>query len=178
MANIKTFGKNMRWVFLCCIPLLFASCIAPTYRLYAGSSRPSAEIAVLKSSPSVYVDSVDGITACENIADKSWGEKVVGGYQHPLATPLEKKEWYGRVTIVDFRIELLPGPHTLSVRYGGWHGKSVQNLEIAFTAEAGKTYTIKHWAKTEKSTMTPYGRGWKTETEGSWNAWVEEVRRE
>ena len=118
---------------------LLASCAGPVYKLYEGPNLQPNEIAVLKNSPgwsglSVYVDSIDGITRSND-------------------------EFYGSMWDGSFRVELLPGEHTVSVRYTSDY-YSVQNKDITFHAEAGKIYTVK--ASIDSAAM-------------KWTAWVEEI---
>lgn len=107
---------------------LIACSTTPVYKLYDGIDRNSSEIAVLKNSfslldTSIYIDSVDGISPNDASAIKSfYGSKLTG----------------------NFRIELLPGKHVVSVRYG-YQGTSVGSFTVEdailnFEAKAGKTY--------------------------------------
>lgn len=122
---------------------MLVSCATPVYKLHELSHVQPDKIAVLKDSPGsggldVFVESVDGITPPDARGNKStYGSK--------------------------FRIELLPGKHTLSIRYiskGSSGYYSVQTQEVSFYAEGGKVYTVKASQGTIGTT---------------WKAWVEEI---
>lgn len=128
---------------ICIIAIWTVSCTAH-YKLYEGDHFSPKEVAVLISkdpffrSHGLYLDEVDGKGA-------------------PDAYIFKK--WYGSKLDGSFRIELSPGEHTLSVSYRGKY-ISVRNQRITFYAQAGRTYTIKAFADTQKMT---------------WRAWVEEI---
>ena len=137
--------------------ILSAACsTAPVeYKLQQDASAPSTNLAILIPG-SALIEAVDGRPP----PDRTWN-----------------KPFYGNKLNADFRIELDPGEHTLSVRYGpteppflslgadtvmrGSDGKvyttKEHRMEVHFVAEPGRTYTV-------LVTWDP--------TQG-WRAWVE-----
>jgi hypothetical protein len=121
--------------------ILSAACsTAPVeYKLQQDASAPSTNIAILIPG-SALIEAVDGRPP----PDRTWN-----------------KPFYGNKLNADFRIELAPGEHTLSLRYGPteppfFHlgqdtimrssdGKvyttKEHRMEVRFLAEPGKTYT-------------------------------------
>jgi hypothetical protein len=94
------------------------------------------------------------------IVDRDAGDYVVSLDGSP---PQDSWKFYGR----GWRIELLPGWHTVTVgcsrTSGGYYFSSVENAVINFNVEAGKSYTV-------VSAFSPGSGG-----RGIWTAKVEEV---
>ena len=134
-------------------------CTAPVeYKSQQGPSATATNTAFLINSPSihVFVEAVDG----QPPPDRAWN-----------------KTFYGSKVNGEFRIELAPGEHTLSLRYGPTeppflsfgadtimratdgtvYTTKAHRMEVHFVAEPGKTYTV-------LMTWDP--------TQG-WRAWVE-----
>lgn len=136
--------SSFQFPLLLAAATLLTSCTTPVYRLYSGTELQPEEISVLIDSPdlNVFIDAVDGM---------------------PPPDAHRFRKFYGNNFDGSFRIELRPGKHTLSVRYGSpdlpGHF-SVQNLVISFYAEAGKVYTLKASLDTVRMT----GKAWVEET--------------
>jgi hypothetical protein len=113
------------------IVAFLVSCSTPVYKLYPGELLPANKIAVLVKSlnteGSIYIDLVNGVK--------------------PQGTT---KKFYGNPLNADFRIELKPGKHSLSVRYYSYEYSSRKNKIIYFNAEAGKTYQVNASIDTKK----------------------------
>jgi hypothetical protein len=117
--------------------VVLSSCAANNYKLYEGTNMPPDKVAILtKATESgVYLALVDG-------------------YRPP-----DRPHFYGDEWGSNYRIELLPGKHTLSFYYIHGYHESKQNIDVTFYAEPGKTYA-------SKSSTVKFK---------SWKAWVEEV---
>lgn len=139
-------SRFVQFAIVCTVAVLAISCAPPgIYKLYEGPKLPSEKIAVLKNSPAgryIYIELVDGIPP-----PTTQGNTVYGSYLDG-----------------SFRIELLPGKHTLSVKYycssRVYTTYSIHNQEITFYAEAGKVYTVKGGVVLFHE----------------WEAWVEEIK--
>jgi hypothetical protein len=147
-------SRFIQFFFFCIVASLVTACAATTYKLYEGTNLTQEKIAILTNSDldqiysslvnvyDIYIDLVDGKKPPDARWNKSfYGSKFGGGY----------------------RIELLPGKHTLSVRLGspnkaGYY--SLNNIEITFDAEAGKKYVV-------LASML---------SQTTWKAWVVEIR--
>jgi hypothetical protein len=115
-------------------------------RLYQGSPRRSAEVAVLKVQwkllePSARIETIDG-------------------------TPVEK----GRAFAKNIKeAELLPGTHTLEVSYFNGSIRSINNATLTFTCKAGGIYEL-HVAPVDEGV----GRAFVVAAggRGHWTAWI------
>lgn len=140
-----------------CVLVFVQGCATPTYRLYNGGPLAKEQLAVLHDTPgrwqsSVYIDAVDGLVSTD-----------------------KRGNWYGSNWDGSFRIELLPGTHTLTVRLlgGDWYGNGVTT--VTFTAEAGKTYVVNYSIDTVSRNESQIGLMSKSISISSqWHAWVEE----
>ena len=132
--------RNVSLALMCIIFTLLTSCTPVLYKHYEGDSLKPEEIVVLKSPHKffndVYLVSLDG-----------------------------KPGRYGRLWKNRYRIELLPGRHTLTVRYKEGGPVSVSNRTLIFTGEAGKIYTVKYSTSTSLESIDV-------------KAWVEEIKEE
>jgi hypothetical protein len=112
--------------FICIVSTLISSCTAPTYKFYEGNGLPPEKIAILSNT----------------LMDKNVKIYIVDGKKDP--DPILGKHFYGSKWDGGFRIELLPGKHTLSLGYNNNYDiYSINYKEISFNAEAGEEYTVK-----------------------------------
>ena len=115
----KTVQVRFTQIALAFLALGWAGCTTPHARLYEGSPRERAEIAVLKvqwtrSGPSARIETIDG-------------------------RPVEK----GRAFAQNIQeAELLPGAHTLEVSYFNGPITSINNARLSFTCKAGGVYAL------------------------------------
>jgi len=134
--------RNVSLTLMCIIFTLLTSCAPVIYKHYEGNSLKPEEIVVLKSphkfNNDIYIVSLDG-----------------------------KPGKYGSIWKNRYRIELLPGRHTLTVRYKETDLVPVRNQTLTFTGEAGKIYTIKYSADISLESMSIDAK-----------AWVEEIKEE
>lgn len=134
--------QRFRVCFIILLPLVLTACATAVTRLYSGSQKPQTETSLLKQTGKVYgkfpvLVSVDGQIGTDVLQ--------VGG---------EWQKCYNSRWNCGFQIELLPGSHTIEVRYlsAGYNQQtySADSKTITFNAEAGKVYTIKINAEEEK----------------------------
>jgi hypothetical protein len=158
MKGKGTMSKSVILTLTFCVFILLQGCAAPTYRLYNGSPLPKEQIAVLKDTPGswatfIYIVSVDGF----------------------VATDKRGSEFFGSIWTGSFRIELLPGTHTLTVRLSSEsYGNGITT--VTFTAEAGKIYVVNYsigQVNRTETQMSPMSKA--VTTRSQWRAWVEEV---
>jgi hypothetical protein len=144
--------KNILPFLLICIATCFVSaCATPTYKFFEGKNPLPGQVAILSSM----------------FMDKNVRIYMIDGKRDP--DPVLNKVYFGSKWDGSFRIELLPGKHTLSIG----HNENVLYLanykEISFVAEAGKEYTVKaqeiNIDKTYDNIIN--NRNWK--------AWVEKI---
>ena len=117
----KWVEKVCRSVVTAITVLTMTSCATGFNRLYEGPPKTQDQVAFLISdgneifSPTVVADTVD-------------------------SKPVIRSDWDGR-----WKCELLPGPHTVTVRYFKSHGDYFETSDpvmLHFTAEAGRTYFV------------------------------------
>src|SRR5687768_15977572 len=128
------------------LALAWAGCTTPQARLYEGSPRERAEVAVLKvqwtrSGPSARIETIDG-------------------------RPVEKGRAFAQNIL---EAELLPGAHTLEVSYFNGPITSTSNARLSFTCKAGGVYEL-HVAPVDEGFRgaVAVGAGGK----GHWTAWI------
>ena len=134
--------RNASLALMCIIFTLLTSCTPVIYKHYEGNSLKPEEIVVLKS-PHKFINDVDLVS--------------VDG----------KPGRYGSIWNNSYRIELLPGRHTLTVRYKEGGIVSTRNQTLTFTGEAGKIYTVEYSSDTSLESMSIDAK-----------AWVEEIKEE
>jgi len=124
----------------------------PVYRIYPGEPRPRAEVVVLKQKHGTCVTHIDGQRLPAIFSPGMMGQT--------------------------YELELLPGPHRLSVVYfadasvvGGAVVRSDGTVDVSFVAEAGRTYRVAAKSRTKVS-FKPGVRDVTT-----WEAVVEEISR-
>lgn len=137
--GVSKFLTVLRICYYLFVFLIMSGCSGPhVHKLYPNSGfvdLPEKQIAILLIAPPIQIDIVD----FRNIPSK---KGIYSGDSH--------------------RFELLPGQHTIFVRY--WEpttrGERYSNnsIKLTFTALAGHKYRVKH------------SSGGKT-----WNVWVEDV---
>ena len=122
MDNVKdAFGigclrqKFCVFILLISLSVLILGCATPTYRFYEGPPRLPGEVAFL--------------TGDEN------GQIVL--YKVDGQPPAERDDYGAK-----FLIELLPGKHSITVRWWGYPLVSKEDTVLEFEAEAGQTYAV------------------------------------
>lgn len=166
---MKAVRESLVVLAITCVALLsLASCATPSYRTYTGGQRPPQEIAVLLQRyhfwKDVHIEAIDGVRLSDSVVRED-------------GQPLRENEQAGNAWDRSFRLELLPGSHTISVYlvsvpYGNLMGAH-PTTTIPFAAEAGKTYeVICDVAKTSSQQLDPYH----TQIGFVWGAHVEEVK--
>jgi hypothetical protein len=109
--------------------MLFTGC-SSSYRLYEGPQRPLAEVVILDSEkatlnhyPGIRLHSIDGVPG-----------------------PRPKAFGYSSPGDGTFHIELLPGPHTLSVGFykleAGFNINSTTDIVLPFDGQTGHRYIL------------------------------------
>lgn len=136
LESENTFKTFILSVILCMVASVVTSCASPIYRLYEGPSLEPEKIAILISSHSV--------PGC--------GNPLHLMHQNCVVVDLVDGKTLDGGSRSRFRIELLPGKHTLSVRYLSYRDRGAyfpgnilftEPTPLTFYAEAGKLYILR-----------------------------------